>query len=172
MPRSIIIGYGNIDRADDGVACEVINALRRLQGRKPLTDEGMGFEDLGAEVDTLFVYQLSPEILELLADYDRIVFVDAHVYPEIDDLYCRPVLPEGAPSTLMHHFSPETLLALLKALYGKEPDARLVSVRGYDFDFHRGLSGKTREISGRAVAYIRQWLGERGHGGVFPSERP
>ena len=62
------------------------------------------------------------------------------------------------------------MLALLKALYGKEPDAQLVSVRGYDFDFHRSLSGQTRETSERAVTYIREWLGNHGHGGVFPSE--
>jgi hydrogenase maturation protease len=163
MPRSLIIGYGNVHRADDGVAYEVINALRRRQGREPLGEEDTGLEELGAEVDTVFLSQLTPELMETLRNYDHVVFVDAHVYQEIDELHCQSVTPESAPSILLHHLTPGMLLALLKAIYERDLIGHLVSVRGYDFDFHRDLSAKTRDLSGRAVDYIRQWLGARGH---------
>jgi hydrogenase maturation protease len=163
MLRTLIIGYGNIDRGDDGVAHAVINALRRRQGRDPLDEENTGLEGLGAEVDTVLLSQLTPELVETLRDYDHLLFVDAHIYPGIDDLHCRAVAPEDAPSILIHHFTPGALLALLRALYGKAPIGHLVSVRGHDFDFHRHLSPETRALSERAIDYIERWLCARGH---------
>ena len=44
--RTLIIGYGNIDRADDGVAYHVINALRRQWGMDILDGETTGLEAL------------------------------------------------------------------------------------------------------------------------------
>ena len=46
MPRTLIIGFGNLDRADDGVAFYVINALRRRLGQKALSEEDTGLEEL------------------------------------------------------------------------------------------------------------------------------
>ena len=154
MPRSLIIGYGNVDRSDDGVACTVVNTLRRQQGLAALGDEETGLDNLGAEVDSVFLSQLTIELMETLRDYDRVIFVDAHIGAEIVDLCCGPVKPEGAPSILMHHLSPGSLLALVKAIYGKAPAGQLVSVRGYDFDFHRGLSPATEALAQRAVDWI------------------
>jgi len=54
MPRTIIIGYGNIDRSDDGVACEVINLVRQNLGQKILEDGDTGLENLDGEIDSIF----------------------------------------------------------------------------------------------------------------------
>lgn len=144
MSRTLIIGFGNIDRGDDGVAFQVINALRRRLGQKTLSEEETGLEELGETVDSVFLSQLTPELMEILVAYARVLFVDAHVYENLEDLHCAPVTPEYAPSTFTHHLTPSALLALLRTLYGAEPSARLVSIRGYDFDFHRNLSERTR----------------------------
>jgi len=143
MSRTLVIGFGNIDRGDDGVAFQVINSLRRRLGQTPLSEEDTGLEELGAAVDSVFLTQLTPELMETLVEYGRVVFVDAHVYESLEDLHCAPVVPEYAPSTFTHHLTPAALLALLKTLYGGEPSGHLVSIRGYDFDFHRNLSEKT-----------------------------
>ena len=163
MTRTLIIGYGNIDRADDGVAYEVINALRRRRGQEMLDEENTGLEALGAEVDSIFLSQLTPELMELLCGYDRVVFVDAHVYEGIDDLHCATVSPEYAPASLTHHLTPGMLLAMIKAVYRREPVGHLVSIRGYDFGFHRNLSAGTRALVGQAVDYLLQWLNGHGH---------
>ena len=55
MSRTLVIGFGNIDRADDGVAFYVINALRRRLGQKPLSEEDTGLEELGAPIDSVFL---------------------------------------------------------------------------------------------------------------------
>jgi hydrogenase maturation protease len=143
MSRTLVIGFGNIDRADDGVAFQVINTLRRHFGQGALSEEDTGLENLGASVDSVFLSQLTPELMDILAEYGQVIFVDAHVYENLEDLHCAPVVPEYAPATFTHHLTPGALLALLKALYGVEPAGHLVSIRGYDFDFHRKLSAST-----------------------------
>jgi hydrogenase maturation protease len=156
MPRSLIIGFGNLDRADDGVAYHAINALRRLLGQKELSEEDTGLEDLGRSVDSIFLSQLASELMDTLAEYEQVIFVDAHVYEDMDALHCAPVLPEYTPTTFSHHLTPGMLLALLKALHHHEPIGHLVSIRGYDFDFHRDLSSDTEALVGPAVDRIIQ----------------
>jgi hydrogenase maturation protease len=154
MPRTLVIGFGNIDRADDGVAFFVINALRRRLGQRPLLEDETGLEELGAQVDSVFLSQLTPELLETLAGYPQVIFMDAHVYENVDALHCEPVSPEYTPSTFTHHLTPAAFLALLKTLYHREPAGQLVSIRGHDFDFHRDLSAETQALVEPAVEQI------------------
>ena len=76
MSRTLVIGFGNIDRADDGAAFFVINALRRRLGQNPLNEDETGLEELGAKIDSVFLSQLTPELLETLAGYQQVIFVD------------------------------------------------------------------------------------------------
>ena len=154
QPRTLVIGYGNIDRADDGVAFCVINALRRCLGQKTLSEDNTGLDELGAQVDSIFLVQLAPEIIDVLADYRQVIFVDAHVYEGADNLHCAPISPAYAPSTFTHHMTPAMILALLKLLHHEGPTGHLVSIRGYDFDFHRDLSADTKALVEPAVEYI------------------
>ena len=158
MSRTLIIGFGSLDRADDGVAYHVINALRRRLGQNMLAEDETGLEELGAQIDSIFLVQLAPELMDVLAVYDQVVFVDAHVYANVDNLHCTPILPEYTPATLTHHMGPAMILALVKALYHREPAGHLVSIRGYNFDFHRDLSEATRALVEPAVDYILQSL--------------
>jgi hydrogenase maturation protease len=157
-PRTLVIGYGNIDRADDGVAYYVINALRRRLGQKMLSEDNTGLDELGAEVDSIFLVQLAPELMDALAGYHQVVFVDAHVYESTDNLHCAPIFPEFAPAPFTHHMTPAMLLALLKTLHYREPTGHLVSIRGYDFNFHRDLSANTKALVEPAVEYILQLM--------------
>ena len=154
MPRTLVIGFGNIDRADDGVAYYVVNALRRRLGQGILHEDETGLEELGAQIDSIFLVQLAPELMDVIIPYDKIIFVDAHVYENVDSLYCAPVFPEFTPATFTHHLTPAMLLALLKSLHHREPAGHIVSIRGYDFDFHRSLSADTEALVEKAVDHI------------------
>jgi hydrogenase maturation protease len=159
MNRTLIIGFGNLDRADDGVAFHVVNAFRRRLGQAELAEDNTGLEELGAPVDSVFIGQLVPEMIDLLGDYGRVVFVDAHVDPALDDLYCAAVSPDEAGLTFTHHMSPATLLAFFKALHGRDLEGHLVSIRGLNFDFHRDLSAGTLALVEPAVDWIMALLG-------------
>ena len=154
MPRTLVIGFGNIDRADDGVAYHVISGLRRRLGQGMLHEDETGLEGLGAQIDSIFLVQLAPELMDVLILYDEIIFVDAHVYENVDSLYCASVSPEFTPATFTHHLTPSMLLALLKSLHHREPAGHIVSIRGYDFDFHRNLSADTVALVEKAVDHI------------------
>ncbi len=154
MPRTLVIGFGNIDRADDGVAYHVISGLRRRLGQGMLHEDETGLEGLGAQIDSIFLVQLAPELMDVMIPYDKIIFVDAHVYENVDSLYCAPVFPEFTPATFTHHLTPAMLLALLKSLHHREPAGHIVSIRGYDFDFHRNLSADTVALVEKAVDHI------------------
>ncbi|HTZ39018.1 MAG TPA: hydrogenase maturation protease [Syntrophales bacterium] len=154
MTRTLVIGFGNLDRADDGVAFHVVNALRRRLGKTALEEDNTGLEDLGSEADSVFIGQLVPEMMDLLEGYDRVVFVDAHVDPALEDLYCAAVSPDEAGLTFTHHMSPATLLAFFKAIHGRDLEGYLVSIRGRDFDFHRNLSPETIALVESAVDRI------------------
>jgi hydrogenase maturation protease len=159
MNRTLVIGFGNLDRADDGAAFHVVNAFRRRLGQAELTEDDTGLEELGAPVDSVFIGQLVPEMIDLLGDYGRVVFVDAHVDPALDDLHCAAVSPDEAGLTFTHHMSPATLLAFFKALHGRDLEGHLVSIRGLDFDFHRDLSAGTLALVEPAVERIAALLG-------------
>ncbi len=159
MTRTLVMGFGNLDRADDGVAFHVVNAFRRRLGQASLEEDNTGLEELGAPVDSVFIGQLVPEMIDLLEEYERVVFVDAHVDPALDDLYCAAVSPDEAGLTFTHHMSPATLLAFFKALHGRDLEGHLVSIRGRDFDFHRDLSPETLSLIEPAVDRILSLLG-------------
>ncbi|MFH2012453.1 MAG: hydrogenase maturation protease [Pseudomonadota bacterium] len=158
MFRTLVIGYGNLDHADDGVAYHVINALRRRLGQEILSEDMTGLEGLGGEIDSIFLSQLIPELMDVLSDYDQVVFVDAHVYDNVDNLYCTPVTQDYTTPTFSHNITPQMLLAFLKKLYDREPNGYLVSIRGYDFDFHCSLSVDTKALVEPAVEYIQSRL--------------
>ena len=143
--RTLIIGFGNPSRRDDGVGLAVINGLRQRLGRPPLDEGDDGFAGLGGTADTLFLQQLMPELAETLARYDRVWFVDAHfgIYPEL--VHSSPITPGFDPAMVSHHLKPDALLALTVQLYGRAPSAELDSIRGFDFDFGEELSPSTAE---------------------------
>jgi hydrogenase maturation protease len=154
--NTLVIGYGNPSRRDDGVALTVINRLRQRLGLPSLQGNDDGFDDLGHDVDTLFLQQLMPELAETLAGYERVVFVDAHVgvYPQ---MIRRVEIVAGADRAMVsHHVRPAGLLEIARSLYGHAPSATLISIRGFDFDFGETLTPATDEAAGQAVDEIWQ----------------
>jgi Ni,Fe-hydrogenase maturation factor len=127
-------------------------------GQNILEDGDTGLEKLGGQIDSVFLPQLLPEIMELLKDYEQIIFVDAHAGDNLEDLNCVMVTPQYISSTFTHHMTPEALLAFLKTLYQHEPAAYLVSVRAHDFDFKRTFSPKTQALLNPASQKIIQLL--------------
>lgn len=150
--RTLVIGIGNRDRGDDGVAFEVINALRRRLGQVELSEDEFEWSltpapipggETEASIASVFAVQLAPEWLDAAADRSTLILVDAHVRPDEVDLCCRTVRPDYATAAFTHHMTPEMFVALLQALYHRQPAGFLVSLKGHCFEFGRGLSRQT-----------------------------
>ncbi|HEY9077316.1 MAG TPA: hypothetical protein VIO61_12350 [Anaerolineaceae bacterium] len=157
MDKVLIYGYGNPDRQDDGVAWYILSELAVRLGREPfsLNSDPFSFAEQSPHLGVAL--QLTPEISELLADYDRVCFVDAHTGAVPDDLSIRSIRPEFQTSPFTHHLTPEACLHLTQAITTHTPQAILVSVRGYEFGFDTSLSQATRMLANRAVEFIWEW---------------
>ena len=156
--RTLIIGYGNLERADDGVAYHVVNALRQRLGRKALSEDETGLEELGGQTDTILLPQLVPELIHTLAHYQQVIFVDAHVHEGVPDLYCTPLSSGHTASSFSHHLTPALLMALLNRILHLEPMGHIVSIRAHDLGFHRRLSDDTARMVQPAVEQILSHL--------------
>ena len=165
MSKTLVIGFGNVYRQDDGVAFVALNALRQQLGRPIFDFDDDGFDDLGHEVDTVLLHQLVPELTDLTAGYDLIVFVDAHMGSIAEPIHKEDLVACRKNATVSHQLHPCTLLALTHELHGCQPRGVLLSILGHDFDFGEGLSEKTAALVPQAVAHI---LALAGHG---PTER-
>jgi hydrogenase maturation protease len=160
VSKSLVIGFGNVYRQDDGVAFVLINAVRERLGRPPFGMDDDGFDDLGHEVDTIVLHQLVPELVDLVAPYDLILFLDAHV-GTIDVLIYEEELDACFKSaTVSHQLHPCTVLALVEQMHNRAPRGVLISVRGYEFEFGEGLSEQTAAIVPDAVERVMALLGK------------
>lgn len=160
LKKTLILGYGNPDRQDDGAAWHVLIDLARRFGRSVTEEFTEGLWDTGNELDLIFVLQLTPELAETVAEYERVCLADAHAGNILEELLFGPVEVQFQSSPFTHHLTPQSLLALAKSLYNAQPEAVLVTVRGYEFGFGSELSERTRELVQQAEAMIWEWIHE------------
>lgn len=142
-PRILVIGYGNPGRQDDGLGPAAAAAIARLAL---------------PNVTTLDNYQLVIEDALDVAVHDVVWFVDA---TREGDAPCavRRLSPALGFTFTSHLLDPEALLAIADQQFGKSPEAHLVSIRGYEFDFLEGLSDRASGNLALAVALLRRRIG-------------
>ena len=147
--KTLVIGYGNTLRGDDGVG--------------PMVAQQVESWEL-PEVRSLIAHQLVPEMAEELAQADVVCFVDAFVQgSETERSQCRieRLFPHPTDSPLDHAWSPSVLLKLSKTLYGAEPVAYQLLISAVQFDYGETLSPVA--ISGIywAIQTIKTLVGQK-----------
>jgi hydrogenase maturation protease len=169
--QTMVMGYGNLDRGDDGAALHVVNRLRGRRGQPPLAEGEDGLADPGPDA-AVFVPQLLPELALEAADYACIVLVDAHVPAERRPVIYRRLQPEYRPPAVGHFMPPAMFLWLLQAVSPQVRSAFLVSVRGHCFELRRGLSPATAALIDPAVAGILKLIHPGRSAGMQPGKFP
>ena len=91
---------------------------------------------------------------EDIADFDELIFIDAHNSPSLPDLMFEKVSPDRTHSAFTHHMSPGELLAITQVLGKKVPDSWILSVRGFSFRFEPSLSAKTAVLVDQAYSSL------------------
>ena len=135
--RLLVIGYGNELRGDDAAGPRAARAVAAWQ--LP------GVEGVAA-------HQLTPELAERIGEAERVVFVDAG---QDDVVLTRPIGPGQAARVPGHTGEPRELLALAEALYGRCPEAWLVTVPAPELGFGEGLSAAAADSLAEALRQIR-----------------
>lgn len=142
--RTLIVGYGNIDRQDDGVAWYVLSRLSGLFGGLPIFTSAEEMDSIDHDRHALlFQLQLTPELAETFLKFDRIIFIDAQTGESAKGVEAVEVNPVYQPSPLTHHLTPEACMALLKTVYQHSASAILVTIQGHQFGFGANLSAST-----------------------------
>jgi len=150
----LIIGYGNTYCRDDGVALYILNAIRKRADLNILQPDEDGLDQLGHPIDTIMVHQLIPELAPHLANYQKVLFIDAHQGTIPEEVRIVPVQEEYGFHAVTHHMSPGMLLTLAQQNNGSAPPGFLISIRGEDFDFGLGISDSCRSHADRAIDRI------------------
>lgn len=142
-PSVLVIGYGNPGRQDDGLG--------------PAAAVEIG-EAGWPNVTTSDNYQLVIEDAVQVAAHEVVWFVDAC---RQGDAPCtvQSLSPAFEIAFTSHLLKPETLLAIAEQQFGKAPQAHLVSIRGYEFDFVEGLTHRARANLALAVALLSRRIG-------------
>jgi hydrogenase maturation protease len=141
--NALIVGYGNPLRGDDGVGQTVAQTFAG--------------HDAVAGVDALACHQLTPELAERFAAAARVVLIDAAAGLEAGRVSVTRLQPAPAPaSTLGHHVEPAQLLHLAQALYGRSPEAHLVTVGAGSLELGEGLSPPVVAALPEVIAIVRR----------------
>ncbi len=141
MRKTLVIGYGNPGRLDDGLGPLLAEKL-----------EAMEIPGLTVDSD----YQLTVEDAAPVAEHDVVIFADAHVScdPPFSFTRLEPD-PAGVVSFSTHHAEPEAVLALAKEAFGKTPDAFALGIRGYEFnEFGERISDEARRNLDAALEFL------------------
>ena len=153
MPDTLIIGYGNALRGDDGAGYIAAELLRE------------GIQNPAVEI--LSVQQLVPELMEPISRARQVLFIDAAITGRAGSFQRVPLRPAPACSRFTHHATPETLLAGAQSLYGHTPEALLHTIPGESFEIGQELTPSVRRAVEALVAELLPVLNLH----VAPSDR-
>ncbi|MDO9546890.1 MAG: hypothetical protein Q7J07_09115 [Pelolinea sp.] len=154
--KNLFIGYGNPDRGDDGASYTLLITLLNNYGKQNPDIFSSEITELNENTDILFNFQLLPEFAEIITNYERVVFIDAHTGEIEKDIRIKPIDPTPEYSPFTHHFSPASCLALAYSITGYHPKGWLLSMRGYEFGFNRKLTNKTQALVDQALIIIQK----------------
>lgn len=125
--KTLVIGYGNTLRGDDGVGYYVAEAVESWHL---------------PEVESCPCHQLTPELAADVAEADRVIFVDATTpqNPHSPIVVERIAAGENTSAFSGHHSSPQELLSMTQNLYSKRPVAYTLLLPSWEMSFSETLS--------------------------------
>lgn len=149
MTTSLIVGYGNTLRSDDGAGCKAAAVLEP--------------ELSCPEVRVIAAHQLTPEMAEPIARCSRVLFLDAAQVGVPGEIRCERIQrdPGWQPSAWTHHLEPTALLELAARHLGEfhaGPEAWLLTITGANFDLGENFSPPVAAAWKAYLDRAREWV--------------
>ena len=145
-PKILIYGYGNPGRQDDGLGVMLSEQIEKWLHDNEIT-----------HVDTDSNYQLNLEDAAGISGYDTVVFADAS-HAEIQDFLFEKLLPSPSVEFTMHSVSPGFILHMCGQVFDHVPDAYLLHIKGYCWEFMQELTPGAGQNLEKAVAFVKQFI--------------
>ena len=144
---TLIVGYGNSLRSDDGLGWHAVERLAR--------DARL----LGATV--LWRHQLTPDLAHDIGRSSLVVLIDVSVEQEPGVIAVRRLEEAStAGSAWSHHVDPESLVALARELWNASPDVFVVSVGAGSLDVGERLSPAVEAALPKVVETVVRLVSE------------
>ena len=145
--KVLIYGYGNPGRQDDGLGVRLVEELEKWAEKN-----GKKFMSFDSN------YQLNIEDAHTISTYDLVIFADASVEKDVEDVKISRVEPTDKTEFTMHAMLPGFILHLCRNLYPKCPSAYLLSIRGYEFEFMEGMTHRAEKNLQKAMAMMTDFF--------------
>jgi hydrogenase maturation protease len=147
MVKTLLYGYGNPGRMDDGLGNAFVDEMQQWI-------EQEGIENIHTDSN----YQLNIEDAEKISVYDRVIFVDAS--KEAIDQFSFTKVDAGKARVefTMHAVSPAYVLYLCEDLFRKKPETYLLHIKGYEWDFKEALTPGAQDNKKAALQFLQQQI--------------
>lgn len=148
MNKTLIYGYGNPGRQDDGMGARFVDLVDKW------------IEESNVEgIDTDCNYQLNIEDAAIIGEYDTVFFIDASIVEEVDSFRLDKIEPDDASIEFtMHAVSTAYVVDLCRKIYGKYPEAYVMHIKGYEFDFKEELTPKAQQNMIEAFEFLKKHI--------------
>lgn len=145
--QTLVIGYGNTLRGDDGVgylAAEQVAAWQVPQVR------------------AIACHQLTPELAADIIECERVMFIDAALPGIQTEVALQSLQPTAAAALDAHQSDPTALLQLTAQLFGPPPEAYHLLLPTAHMNFSETLSAIAQVGLSTALTWLRQSLTQPG----------
>ncbi len=144
----MIYGYGNPGRQDDGLGARFVELVEKWIEEEKL-------ENISTDCN----YQLNIEDAAVIAEYDTVIFIDASVVEDVEQFRLETIQPNTATIEFtMHAVSTAYVVDLCRKIYGKTPEAYVLHIKAYEFDFKEELTTKAAENMLAAFDFLKGHL--------------
>jgi hydrogenase maturation protease len=145
-PSILVYGYGNPGRQDDGLGVKLTEELDHW-----IMDNHLS----GIHTDSN--YQLNLEDVASIKDFDMVIFADAS-RENIEHYSFEALSSSDKVEFTMHAVSPSFILHLCNQVFDHHPQAYLLKVRGYEWEFMEGMTDRAAENLLKAFGYLKEFL--------------
>jgi hydrogenase maturation protease len=128
----LVLGYGNPLRGDDGVGRVVAQRLEQILSP--------------AVAEIREAHQLTPELAEVIGRVQLVVFIDAACGGDPGAITSKNVQPGRGARAMEHRLGPEELLAVTRDVYGRCPEAHVLTIAGQNWACSESLSPEVDEV--------------------------
>ena len=143
-PRILVYGYGNPGRQDDGAGVLLAEKLEQWLKESNLE-----------QVNTDFNYQLNLEDAAGIAEYDLVIFADAS-RDNVGTFRMEPLVASDRVEFTMHAVSPAFILHLAREVFDREPEAYLLHIRGYEWEFMKDMTPEALKNLEGAAGFLKK----------------
>ncbi|HRQ29735.1 MAG TPA: hydrogenase maturation protease, partial [Saprospiraceae bacterium] len=148
MKKTLIYGYGNPGRQDDGLGARFIDLCEEWV-------QTIGTGQISLDCN----YQLNIEDAEIIAGYEQVIFVDASIVDEIDSYKLEKIAADNSSIEFsMHAVSVGFVLDLCQKIYLKFPETYVLHIKAYSFDFIEELTPAAQSNLEVAFEFLKRYL--------------